>query len=50
MTDNGEPGSKVATVPDTYAIRVWDSSGTYYQLATATTQKALEGGNIQVRP
>ena len=50
VTDNGEPGAKVAVLPDTYAIRVWETSGTYYQLGSATSQKALEGGNIQVRP
>ena len=42
MTDNGEPGAKVAVLPDTYAIRVWETSGTYYQLGSATSQKALE--------
>jgi hypothetical protein len=50
VTDNGEPGAKVAPVPDTYAIRVWESSGTYYQLGTPTAQRNLEGGNVQVRP
>jgi hypothetical protein len=50
VTDNGEPGSKTAPAADTYALRVWDSNGTYYQLGSATAQKALEGGNIQVRP
>jgi hypothetical protein len=51
VTDNGEPGSSAATTPDTYAIRVWTSSGgTYYQLGTPTSQVPLNGGNIQVRP
>jgi len=50
VTDNGEPGSKTGTGADTYALKVWDTSGTYYQLATPTAQKALEGGNVQVRP
>jgi hypothetical protein len=50
VTDNGEPGASSSTTPDTYAIRVWDSSGTYYQLGTPAVQRALEGGNIQVRP
>ncbi len=51
VTDNGEPGSgKATTNPDTYAIRVWDASGTYYQLGTPTAQLPLNGGNIQVRP
>ena len=50
VTDKGEPGSSSATTPDTYAIRVWDLSGTYYQLGTTTAQVALNGGNLQVRP
>ena len=50
VTDLGEPGSKSAPVPDTYALRVWDSSGTYYQVGSPTAQRALTGGNIQVRP
>jgi hypothetical protein len=50
VTDNGEPGSSSSTTPDTYAIKVWDSSGTYYQLGSPTGQIALNGGNIQVRP
>lgn len=48
VTDNGEPGSSASTTPDTYALRVWDASGTYYQLGTPTSQLALNGGNIQV--
>jgi hypothetical protein len=50
VTDNSEPGSKAATTPDTYALRVWDSTGTYYQLGDANAQLQLAGGNIQVRP
>ena len=50
VTDKGEPGASSTTTPDTYAIRVWDGSGTYYQLGSATAQVALNGGNIQVRP
>ena len=50
VKDNGEPGSSSATMPDTYTIRIWDSSGTYYQLGSPTAQRALNGGNIQVRP
>jgi len=50
VTDLGEPGASSSTTPDTYAIRVWDGSGTYYQLGTPSGQRNLEGGNIQVRP
>jgi len=50
VRDNGEPGSSSSTTPDTYALRVWDASGTTYQLGTPTAQIALNGGNIQVRP
>jgi len=55
VTDNGEPWSSPGAGPDTYGINVWTSSGTYYQLGTATTttsypQLAIGGGNIQVRP
>jgi hypothetical protein len=50
VTDNGEPGSKSAPVADTYALKVWETSGTYYQVAAPAAQRALEGGNIQVRP
>jgi hypothetical protein len=50
VTDNSEPGSSPGAGPDTYAIRVWDGSGTYYQLATPTAQQKIDGGNIQVRP
>ena len=51
VTDNSEPGSSPGAGPDTYAIRVWDTStGTYYQLGTSTGQALINGGNIQVRP
>jgi hypothetical protein len=50
VTDNGEPGSSASTKPDTYAIRIWTSTGTYYQLGTPTSQVALNGGNLQVKP
>jgi hypothetical protein len=50
VTDNGEPGGGSSATPDTYAIRVYSSAGTYYQLGTPTAQLNLVGGNIQVRP
>jgi hypothetical protein len=50
VTDKGEPGSSSSTTPDTYAIRVWDGTGTYYQLGTPAAQLNINGGNIQVRP
>lgn len=51
VTDNGEPGSSTSATPDTYALRVWDTStGTYYQVGTASAQVGVAGGNIQVRP
>ena len=51
VTDNSEPGSSPGAGPDSYAIRVWDTStGTYYQLGTPTAQLPIDGGNIQVRP
>jgi hypothetical protein len=49
VTDKGEPGSSASVTPDTYAIRVWNSLGTYYQLGTPTAQVPINGGNIQVR-
>lgn len=58
VTDTGEPGSSTATMPDGYAIRVWTSSGTFYQVGEARTsfegtpngkQVPLAGGNVQVR-
>ncbi|MHB1416408.1 MAG: putative Ig domain-containing protein [Chloroflexota bacterium] len=53
VADNGEPGSG-APAPDTYAIRVWTDTGTYYSLGTygGTTNISgvgINGGNIQVR-
>jgi hypothetical protein len=50
VTDNGEPGSSNTRTPDTYAIRVWNTGGTYYQLGDPRAQVPIEGGNIQVRP
>ncbi len=51
VTDNSEPGSSPGAGPDSYAIRVWDTStGTYYQLGTPIGQLLINGGNIQVRP
>ncbi len=50
VTDKGEPGASSSTTPDTYAIWVWNSNGTCYRLGAADAQRALEGGNIQVRP
>ena len=50
VTDKGEPGSSSSTTPDTYALKVSDSSGPYYVLGKPTAQVALNGGNIQVRP
>jgi len=53
ITDKGEPGSGVAN-PDTYAIRVYDSSGnliivgTYSATGVNTMQVNISGGNIQV--
>ena len=49
VTDNGEPGSSSSITPDKYAIRVWDITGTYYQIGTATGQLPINGGNIQIR-
>ncbi len=48
VTDNREPGSSSTLPADTYTIRVWDESGTYYELAPA--ELPIEGGNIQVKP
>jgi hypothetical protein len=51
LTDASEPGSSPGSGPDTYAIRVWDTTtGTYYQLGSSTAQLAIIGGNIQVKP
>jgi hypothetical protein len=52
VTDNAEPGSSgtpTGTGPDTYAIRVWTTAGTYYQFGTPAAQLPISGGNIQVR-
>jgi hypothetical protein len=48
VTDNGEPGAPPPGV-DTYALRVWDARGTYYQVGTPGSQLTIEGGNILVR-
>ena len=51
VTDNSEPGSTPGAGPDTYTIRVWDSTtGTYYALPGFPTQTKIDGGNIQVKP
>jgi len=50
VSDNSEPGSSPGVGPDSYALRVWDTStGTYYQLGTPAAQLAIVGGNIQVK-
>ena len=64
IDDYAEPGSSPGAGPDRYAIRVWNSSGTYYQLGSPRTWNAsrlwdttyagygtrlnIVGGNIQV--
>jgi hypothetical protein len=50
VTDNGEPGSTNTVTPDSYALRVWNAGGTYYQLGAPNAQVKIEGGNIQIRP
>ena len=50
VTDNAEPGSSPGNGPDTYAIRIWSSTGTVHQVGTPTAQLAIGGGNIQVKP
>jgi hypothetical protein len=64
VTDIGEPGSSRWTNdgPDGYAIKIWTSTSTWYQVGTQRTtfadatgfpngtQLPLKGGNIQVRP
>jgi hypothetical protein len=50
VTDNSEPGSSPGAGPDSYAIKVWDNTGTYYQFGTTLSQILINGGNIQVRP
>jgi hypothetical protein len=50
VTDKGEPGKT-----DSYALRIWNTSGTYRAVGTYTpsginnTQVTLGGGNIQVK-
>ena len=41
VTDNGEPGSSPGAGPDSYAIRIATSSGTYYQVAGTWVAKAM---------
>ncbi|HJP67146.1 MAG TPA: cadherin-like domain-containing protein, partial [Actinomycetota bacterium] len=55
VTDRSEPGSGQTPPQDSYAIRVWTNSGTFYQAGTVTSslsnpgnQIVLGGGNIQV--
>jgi hypothetical protein len=55
VIDNQEPGSS-GTGPDQYAIRVWDSSGTYYELGDSYDDHGMlispldiAAGNIQVK-
>jgi hypothetical protein len=50
VTDASEPGSSPGAGPDSYAIKVWDNTGTYYQFGTPAAQIVINGGNIQVRP
>jgi hypothetical protein len=58
VTDNGEPGASSSTSPDQYAIRVWTTTGTYYQVGTprttiddsANVMLGLRGGNVQIKP
>jgi hypothetical protein len=50
VTDNGEPGASPTPAPDTYATRVWNATGTYYQLGAPNAQLNIDGGNIQVCP
>src|SRR5207244_11167454 len=35
VTDRMEPGSSASSTPDSYAIRVWTSNGTFYQVGTS---------------
>ncbi len=55
VTDNQEPGSS-GTGPDQYAIRIWDNSGTYYELGNSYDDHGMllspvdiGAGNIQVK-
>jgi hypothetical protein len=57
VNDVSEPGSSPGTGPDSYAIRIWTSNGTYYQVGiprrtiddASAVQVPITGGNIQVR-
>jgi hypothetical protein len=57
ITDRSEPGSSSTPPQDSYSIRVWTNSGTFYVAGTQTNtvppgpteqQIVLGGGNIQV--
>jgi hypothetical protein len=53
ITDKSEPSSQ--TNPDTYALRVWTTTGNYKVIGTYsstganTAQAPLQGGNLQVK-
>jgi len=50
MTDNGEPGSKPASLPDTIGLAV--GGGTWFSSnwdGTTTIEQPITGGNLQVR-
>jgi hypothetical protein len=53
VTDNDDAAA--ATIPDTYALRVWTTTGNYKVIGTYsagganTAQVPLQGGNVQVR-
>jgi len=56
VTDNQEPGASPGAGPDQYAIRVWSTSGTYYELGDTYDDNGMllgpldiMGGNIQVK-
>ena len=56
IADNQEPGSSLGVGPDQYAIRVWSTSGTYYELGDTYDDNGMllgpldiVGGNIQVK-
>ena len=56
VTDNQEPGSSLGVGPDQYAIRVWSTSGTYYELGDTYDDNGMllgpldiVGGNIQAK-
>jgi hypothetical protein len=54
VADKGDPASAGLPGPDSYALRVWDSTGNYYVLGsyagtTNTGQVPIKGGNIRVK-